>query len=72
MKIVISKNKSKCDDQYKYIADRPERCGSASVGYGRTPKEALGDLIYNAYNDFDVELELPKSEYKFSSGNRFS
>jgi len=47
----------------KYRADRPNLCGSPTVGYGKTTKEALGDLIYNDSKSFNIQLELPPEEY---------
>ena len=47
-----------------YEADRVGLSGSPSVGHGRTCKEAIGDLIYNAGKEMGIELELPGSEYK--------
>ena len=38
-----------------FCADRPELPGSPYCGYGRTWKEALGDLLLNAQKDFGIE-----------------
>ena len=50
--------------KWRFCADRPELCGSPNVGYGKTPKEAIGDLFYYMYKDLGIELELPEEEYK--------
>ena len=64
MKIKITELKDGGNKHFRYCADRPELSGSPSVGYGKTPKEALGDLIYSVYEDLGITLELPKKEYK--------
>lgn len=50
MKIVVMKSGD------LYIADRPDLPGSPIVGYGKTTKEAIGDLIYNDMKSFNIEI----------------
>lgn len=58
-KIVVE---SFCKGQYRYIADRPDECGSPVVGYGKTPLEAIGDLILNDQETFGIEISVTSEE----------
>lgn len=60
MKIKITRISQSGDRQF--CADRPEVSGSPSIGYGKTPKEALGDLIYNIGQELGFRLQLPLEE----------
>ena len=41
-----------------WCADRPQMCGSPTVGYGKTEIEALGDLIWQDQNSFNVSVKI--------------
>ena len=73
-KVITIEVKKVGKGNFKYCADRPQFSGAPSVGYGKTCKEAIGDLIYKSSNDFLIELNLPKEElnriYKEYERNR--
>lgn len=47
-----------------YTADRPDLPGSPIVGYGKTWKEALGDLLWHDQIHLGIRIEIPKEDMK--------
>jgi len=60
MKIVIRKIDS--NDNYTWMADRPEFPGSPLVGYGTTWQNALADLICLDQKKFGYKIEIENDD----------
>ena len=41
-----------------YCADRMKIAGSPIVGYGKNAKEAIGDLVWNDPESFNIDLDI--------------
>ena len=48
----------------RYIADRPDLPGSPVIGYGKSWKEAIGDLLWHDQLGLGIEIEVIKKDTK--------
>lgn len=48
----------------RYTADRPNLPGSPVVGYGKSWKEAIGDLLWHDQLGLGIEIEVIKENKK--------
>ena len=62
--VTVSKVKG-ASEKYKFCADCKEFPGSPPVGYGSTPREALGDWLNHHTATLGITLEYDEKTNKF-------